>query len=590
MPPNPLFTDRIPVWAELDGLLDQPEFHPNLSGIATTYRRTQAFIRTLGPASKVLQTPGRLLAGMEWAGIVDPAVMHAAMVNYGAAATIAAGGRDSDDLGPHRDRIDEATSPGVIVATELGRGGSQVSMRTEAHWNPQKQVFNLHTPDDAAMKVMPNVGWTGIGRTAVVNARLLHNDTDYGIHAFVVPFPHPDIHVTPLPGTTPGVPLDFSLIRFDGVAVPAGCWLADSSSVDSDGTIHDPLPPLQRMARSLHGVNTALAAGTVAYMSAARAAVTIAARFNTQRHITADAVPALTFTTHRADLASALARVHTTGLFVEHARSGFIDEHHQPGDTTAVDNSSYAPWVAANRDRPLAKVAAAETLEHTAATARRLCGFHGALHVNRIATYEDFGRVGQATGGDSRLLLLEAGKQLAANPHGAPPVTTVNNPASGDPTTARQLTALRERAMRADLAQQLDQHGGPAAMNAGDWNPHLVTVEELARVHLARRVLDNTATALDNTPPGAWRDTLTLLHQLHALDVLLEHAAWHLNHGTLRPGDLDTLRRTHSTTVDRVIDQLDTAVDALAVPAGRIGGLIGRTDYVHRFAALVNHP
>lgn len=560
--------DRARVWAELDGVLSAPEFDPALRGVNATYGRLRAFGRVLGPARQVHRDPERMLAGMEWAGTVDPAVMHAAMVHYGVATTaLVECGHPGDDLDPLLAELDALDAPGVIVATELGRGGSQVDPRTEARYDRTTGAFTLSTPDDAAVKVMPNVGWTGLPRTAVVTARLLVDGAAHGVHAFAVRFPHPRARVTSLPGGAP-VPLDYAVIRFEDAEIPFGCWLSDTAAITDTG-VEDPLPARQRLARSLGGVNAAVVSAAVALASAGRAAVAIAARYSARRLVGHPGVPAMSFATHRADLASALARTYATGCYVDKVRRDFIAERHADTRAAAPEGAEYAPWLAGNRDRTLAKVAATTALEAVGAACRRLCGSQGVLHANRITVYEDMARSFHAAGGDTRLLLLEAGRQLVAAPD-APSCPVLPGESLGDPAAALRLACLRERV----LADRLRQH------------PDLAATARLAEVHIGRRILQEFDAALTACDPRR-RAALGHARRLHGIDVLLDSASWHLNHGSLHPGDLDVLHQARDDAVDQVADQLPALVDGLAVPPGRAAAPIGRDDYVDRIAALV---
>lgn len=552
MPKTPaLFRDRQPVWRELDELLSTPEFTPDTTSHTATYARLQRFGKTLGPARKLHHQPGRFLAGMEWAGTVDPAMMHAAMVHYGVATTAFMDcGHPNPDLTPLLDDLNTLAAPGIIVATELGRGGSQMRMRTEAHYNPDRATFTLHTPDDAALKFMPNAAWTGLDRAAVVNARLHVHGTDHGIHAFACRLPHPDVHITALPGSAP-IALDYSVLRFNHAEIPAGHWLADTATLTPDG-VEDPCTPQQRLARSLGGVNAAATAATVAMTAAARACVSITYRFQRQRLTGPTETPALDLPTHTDEFASAVARVYAATAYADTVRDGYIKT--TTNENTNTNTASYAPWLAADRDRTLAKAHAAITLEHVAGTCRRLCGVHGVLNTNRITVYEDMARSFHAAGGDTRLLLLEAGKQLAA--------TGTDVTSGDDACTPRQLLSFQERI----LAHQ----AGP--------DPDLADAEQLARVHLARRTLD-TLEQLTAQHPGN-RHILDPVRTLYGLDLALDAAAWHLNHGTLRPGDLDRLRHHRAAARDHVTANLPALIDTLAVPPGRAGGSIGRHDYI----------
>ncbi|WP_031466460.1 hypothetical protein [Sciscionella sediminilitoris] len=570
---DPMLRDRLAIWAELDELLDRPEFDRNRTGINTTYTRLQAFGRALGPATEIHGDPHRMLAGMEWAGTVDPAVMHAAMVHYGVATTaLLECGHPGAELERLLAELDAMRAPGTILVTELGCGGSQVNVRTEARYHRETGRFTLHTPDDAALKIMGNVGWPAVARTAVVNARLLDGDTDHGTHAFAFRFPHPRASTARLPGSGP-VPLDYALIRFQQAEIPFDHWLSDNASLTEDG-FRDPLSAQQRLARSLGGVNAAVVAAAVALSAATRATASTVARYCGQRRVGREGKPVLDFPTHSGELASMLARTYATGYYVGKVRRDFIAERNTGAGPagTSVD-AGHAPWLTAGHDRTLAKVAAADTLETVGATGRRLCGLHGVLHANRIIGYEGMAHSFHSAGGDTRLLLLEVGNQLVDRTEIS--TATVSTTVEREPFPALPYVRLRERT----LAEQL--------CNRADPDADLPGIETLARVHLQRRILEELETAWE-TAERTWRDLLWTVRRVYGIDVLLESADWHLNNGTMRCGDLDSLHTEHTAACGQLLHRLDSLIDGLAVPPGRVDAFIGRGDYVQSLSALLH--
>jgi acyl-CoA oxidase len=315
----------------------------------------------------------------------------------------------------------------------------------------------------------------------------------------------------------------------------------------------------------------------VALASAARATVAIATRYNTQRVVGNPGVLALEFPTHRHELASAVAQVYATSFYVDKVRHDFIEERlgRTPPSSGPID-ASYAPWLAANRDRTLAKAAATIALEKVGATCRRLCGFQGVLHTNHITRYEDMARSFHAAGGDTRLLLLEAGKQLIKGTD-TPAAGSARGVTLGDASSIFRLVSLQERS----LATGLRHRAGDESLN-----DRLPDIESLARAHNVRRMLQEFAEGASRAN-GSWRSALEAAHGLYGIDVLLDSAAWHLNHGSLRPGDLDVLRRARTVAAEDTNRHLTTLIDGLAVPPGRAGAVIGRTDYITRVAALM---
>ncbi|MGC7101390.1 acyl-CoA dehydrogenase [Amycolatopsis lurida] len=313
--------------------------------------------------------------------------------------------------------------------------------------------------------------------------------------------------------------------------------------------------------------------------AAARATVAITARFHRQRVAGNPTMPILDYVTHRTELASELARVYAITALTEHVGRCYVHDHEDNAGTGDHDPeaTSYAPWASSNRDRMLAKAIATETLESVAAASRRLCGAHGVLHANRISLYESMARSFHSVAGDNRLLLLEAGKHLLAHGPIAPPVPSQPGIGLGDDGSALQLVCLREQV----LTERLRRHRHLDT----DWNPHLLQLEELARVHATRRILEELGNSANSTGPP--HEALAAVHRLHGLDTLLDSVAWHLSHGSMRPGDLDVLQRARAEAADEVHRHLDHLVDGLTVPPGRVGGFIGQDDYIHRVAAIL---
>lgn len=103
--------------------------------------------------------------------------------------------------------------------TEIGHGSNARGMRTVATYDEKKREFILNSPDFEAAKCW--AGGLGQGAThAIIYAKLLINNTDHGLHAFVVPIRDPKTH------------LPYSGLRVGDMGEKIGLNGVDNGSVD----------------------------------------------------------------------------------------------------------------------------------------------------------------------------------------------------------------------------------------------------------------------------------------------------------------------------------------------------------------------
>ena len=135
---------------------------------------------------------------------------------------------------------------GTYAQTELAHGSYVRGLETTATYDRFKQNFIIHSPHITSTKWWPG----NLGKTSthcIVMARLIVDQTDYGIHAFIVPIRDMTTHET-LPGVTVfdiGPKLGYGMndnggLRFNQYRIPHENMLCRFAQLDKNGTYHRP--------------------------------------------------------------------------------------------------------------------------------------------------------------------------------------------------------------------------------------------------------------------------------------------------------------------------------------------------------------
>ncbi|MCO5608777.1 hypothetical protein L7F22_062993 [Adiantum nelumboides] len=175
---------------------------------------------------------------------------------------------------------------GCYAQTELGHGSNVKGIETTATYNPVKEEFVLESPTITSTKWWPG----GLGKAAthaIIQARLLLNEKDYGVHAFIVQvrdlenhFPLEGIIVGEIGAKYGGNSVDNGYLRLHSVCIPRENMLMRIAEVTKEGRYRKSQSPPQILYGAMVHARKILISETAIKLSRA---VTVAVRYSAVR-------------------------------------------------------------------------------------------------------------------------------------------------------------------------------------------------------------------------------------------------------------------------------------------------------------------
>ena len=513
---------------------------------------------------------------------------------------------------PHHEqyleRMMSVDLPGCFAMTETGHGSDVQSLRTTATYDPERQAFVLHTPDEDARKdYIGNAARDG--RVAVVFAQLVIGEESHGVHAFIVPIRFDD--GTPRDGVTisdcghkaglNGV--DNGRLSFDNVVVPRGALLNRHADVAADGTYSSPIEnPTRRFFTMIGTLVQGRISVSGAAVSAAKTALAIAVRYGDVRRQfgppdSTEEVALLDYRQHQRRLLPALAKTYALH-FAQESLVAKLDEIF----------SADAETVEERERRKLESMAAgikAATTWHatsTIQTCREACGGAGYLSVNRLPVLKADTDVFTTFEGDNTVLLQLVAKGLLTDfrdEFGSLDALGMVRFVAGqvvetvvERTAARKLiqtlidavpgreeeTDLVDRGWHLDLFEWREEHvvegvarrirggmsdGGDAFTVFNAAQDHVLLA---ARVHVDRIILEQFVAAIDRCPDPDVANVLSKLCDLYALSAIEADKAWFLEHGRLSAPRAKGVTAAVNELCADLRPHARALVDAFAIP------------------------
>lgn len=456
--------------------------------------------------------------------------------------------------------------PGCFAMTETHHGSNVKGLETTATYNHNDQTFTIHTPNKNAQKEY--IGNAAVhGQMATVFAKLVIDDHDYGVNAFVVPLR--DTNGNTLNGVTIGDcghkmglnGVDNGTINFDNVVIPKENMLDRFASVNDKGEFESPIPSDNRRFFTMLGT---LVGGRIGIprsaLAAAKSGLTIAIRYSDQRRQFGpeggSEVPILNYRMHQRRLIPPLAKTYAVHFALQYLTNRFLNKTEaemQEIEALAAGMKSYSTW--STRD----------ILQEC----REACGGKGYLSENRIDALKNDTEIYTTFEGDNTVLMQLVAKNRLSEfrksfgemgaagiinyvYENAKTAITEKNPIATrrtdeehllDPEFHLQAFIHREKTILASAARRIKKlvDGGLEPYDAFNVVQHQMI--DVAQAYLERVVLEQFQLAIKAIEDVKTKEILTKLNQLYALSQIEKNKAWYLEDGYMEAVKTKAIRK-----------------------------------------------
>ncbi|MFH6944801.1 acyl-CoA dehydrogenase [Flavobacterium sp. FlaQc-50] len=456
--------------------------------------------------------------------------------------------------------------PGCFAMTETHHGSNVKGLETTATYQHNNQTFIIHTPNKNAQKEY--IGNAAVhGQMATVFAKLIIDDHDYGVNAFIVPLR--DTNGNTLKGVTIGDcghkmglnGVDNGTISFDQVEIPKENMLDRFASVNDKGEFESPIPSDNRRFFTMLGT---LVGGRIGIprsaLAAAKSGLTIAIRYSDQRRQFGpeggSEVPILNYRMHQRRLLPHLAKTYAVHFALQYLTSRFLnrtESEMQEIEALAAGMKSYSTW--STRD----------ILQEC----REACGGKGYLSENRINALKNDTEIYTTFEGDNTVLMQLVAKNRLSEfrkafgemgslgiinyvYENAKSAIAEKNPIATRKTDEEHLLdgafhllafQHREKTILASAAKRIKKlvEEGLEAYDAFNVVQHQMI--DVAQAYLERVVLEQFQTAIQTVEDENSKAILIKLNQLYALSQIEKNKAWYLEDGYMEAVKTKAIRK-----------------------------------------------
>lgn len=489
--------------------------------------------------------------------------------------------------------------PGCFAMTETGHGSNVRGIETTAIYNHDSRSFVINTPNPAAQKEF--IGNAARhGRMATVFAKMIVDDRDYGVGAFLVPIRDNSGNV--LPGVTirdcgwkmglNGV--DNGVILFDNVTIPYDNLLDRFARVTEDGKFDSPIASDNRRFFTMLGT---LVGGRIGIPrsgnSASKAGLTIAIRYGDKRRQfgpdDGPEIPILNYRQHQRRLMPLLANVYALHFALQHLTDRFLkrtDEDIQEIEALAAGLKALATW-------------------NTTATlqeCRECCGGKGYLSENRLDSLKNDTDIYTTFEGDNTVLMQLVAKSRLTEfrkefsnmdmfgilnyvAEQAKTTLTERNPIVVRNTDEDHLLdsnfhlnafRYRERSILTSAAKRIKRHLDDGMDSFDAFNVSQNHLVHVGFAYIERIILEQFIAQVEQVEDEGCANVLRKLCQLYALSTIETHKGWYLENGYMEGVKTKAIRKALDQLCWELRQDAVPLVDSFGIPDSCLAAPIAR--------------
>ncbi|WP_026978660.1 acyl-CoA dehydrogenase [Flavobacterium tegetincola] len=496
-------------------------------------------------------------------------------------------------------KVGKLELPGCFAMTETHHGSNVKGLQTTATYNHDDQTFTINTPTPKDQKEY--IGNAAAhGQMATVFAKLIIDDTDYGVNAFIVPIrdknnkslSNVEINDCGLKMGLNGV--DNGTISFHKVVIPKENMLDKFASVNKEGVFESPIPSDNRRFFTMLGT---LVGGRIGIprsaLAAAKSGLAITIRYSDQRRQFGpeggSEIPILNYRMHQRRLIPPVAKTYAFHFALRYLTQRYIDkkpEEMQEIEALAAGLKAYTTW-------------------HTTATlqeCREACGGKGYLSENRIDRLKNDTEVYTTFEGDNTVLMqLVAKNRLSVFRKSVSEMDSMDkvsyvwnqtkvylserNPfATRDTSDTHLLDAAfhlnafyyREHEITVSAAKRI-KNLIDSGLNAYDaFNVVQHQMIDVAKAYLDRVVLEQFLHKIETIKEVATKSMLQKLAQVFALHKMEENRAWYLENNYMEAVKSKAIRKMVNQLCWEIRPDAVALVDAFGIPESCLAAPIAK--------------